>query len=92
MIGGPGRKICSFLWIYTGFPSSDYEGINTEVVRENCGRFLARRDEVVADLAAGVPDSGTAHAIGYAMEAGIPFRRVLTEEATLLLPRKRGTK
>jgi amidophosphoribosyltransferase len=75
--GGPGRKICSFLWIYTGFPSSVYEGINTEIVRENCGRFLAKRDNVEADLAAGVPDSGTAHAIGYAMEAGIPFRRVL---------------
>lgn len=71
------RKICSFFWIYTGFPCADYEKINTERVRENCGRFLALRDDVEADLAAGVPDSGTAHAIGYAMGAGIPFRRVL---------------
>ncbi|MGA1820137.1 MAG: amidophosphoribosyltransferase [Thermoplasmatota archaeon] len=75
--GREGRSICAFLWIYTGFPASSYEGINTEVVRENCGRFLAMRDDVEADLAAGVPDSGTAHAIGYAMESGIPFRRVL---------------
>jgi len=71
------RKICAFLWIYTGFPCADYEGINTEKVRENCGKYLALRDDVEADLAAGVPDSGTAHAIGYAMEKDIPFRRVL---------------
>ena len=71
------KKICAFLWIYTGFPASDYEGINVEKVRENCGRFLAKRDNVEIDLAAGVPDSGTAHAIGYAMESKKPFRRVL---------------
>jgi amidophosphoribosyltransferase len=71
------RKVCAFLWVYTGFPCANYEGINTERVRENCGGFLARRDNVRGDLAAGVPDSGTAHAIGYAMESGIPFRRVL---------------
>jgi amidophosphoribosyltransferase len=75
--GSEDRRICSFLWIYTGFPASSYEGINVEVVRENSGRFLAKRDTVEADLAAGVPDSGTAHAIGYAMESGIPYRRVL---------------
>jgi amidophosphoribosyltransferase len=71
------NKICAFLWIYTGFPASTYEGINVEKVRENCGRFLAKRDNVEIDLASGVPDSGTAHAIGYAMESGKPFRRVL---------------
>ncbi|MEA3559895.1 MAG: amidophosphoribosyltransferase, partial [Candidatus Thermoplasmatota archaeon] len=71
------RKICSFLWIYTGFPSSSYEGINTEIVRERSGAFLAKRDDVEADIVAGVPDSGTAHAIGYAMESGLPYRRVL---------------
>jgi amidophosphoribosyltransferase len=75
--GSAGKNICSFLWIYTGFPASSYEGINVEVVRENSGRFLAKRDSVEADLVAGVPDSGTAHAIGYAMESGIPYRRVL---------------
>ena len=76
--GGSGNnRICAFLWIYTGFPASSYEGINVEKVRENCGRFLAKRDNVEIDLASGVPDSGTAHAIGYAMESGKPFRRVL---------------
>jgi amidophosphoribosyltransferase len=69
--------ICSFLWIYTGFPGSTYEGLNVERVRERSGALLAQRDKVQADLAAGVPDSGTSHAIGYAMESGLPFRRVL---------------
>ncbi len=71
------NKICAFLWIYTGFPASSYEGLNVEKVRENCGRFLAKRDNVEIDVVAGVPDSGTTHAIGYAMESGKPFRRVL---------------
>lgn len=75
--GSKTNQICAFLWIYTGFPASSYEGINVEKVRENCGRFLAKRDNVEIDLASGVPDSGTAHAIGYAMESGKPFRRVL---------------
>jgi len=75
--GSKVNKICAFLWIYTGFPASAYEGINVEKVRENCGRFLAKRDNVEIDLVSGVPDSGTAHAIGYAMESGKPFRRVL---------------
>jgi amidophosphoribosyltransferase len=70
-------KICAFLWVYTGFPASSYEGINVEQVRENCGKFLAKRDQVKADLVSGVPDSGVAHAIGYAIESGIPYRRVL---------------
>jgi len=77
--GNKCNKICAFLWIYTGFPASTYEGINVEQVRENCGRFLARRDNVKIDLAAGVPDSGTGHAIGYAMESGKPYRRVLVK-------------
>lgn len=71
------KQICTFLWIYTGFPASTYENISVEVVRERCGRFLAKRDDVEADIAAGVPDSGVAHAIGYAMESGIPYRRPL---------------
>ncbi|MBN1280575.1 MAG: amidophosphoribosyltransferase [Candidatus Thermoplasmatota archaeon] len=70
-------KICAFLWVYTGFPASSYEGVNVEKVREGCGRFLAKRDTVQADLVSGVPDSGVAHAIGYAMESKIPYRRVL---------------
>jgi amidophosphoribosyltransferase len=75
--GRQGLKVCAFLWIYTGFPASSYEGINVEKVRENCGRFLAKRDSVKADLVSGVPDSGVAHAVGYAIESGIPYRRVL---------------
>lgn len=73
----PGKKmkICTFLWVYYGYPSSAYEGISVEKMRYNCGRLLARRDNADADIVAGVPDSGTAHAIGYANESGIPFSR-----------------
>ncbi len=72
---GKDMKICTFLWIYYGYPSSSYEGVSVEQARYNCGRLLARRDNVKPDIVAGVPDSGTAHAIGYANEAGIPFSR-----------------
>lgn len=68
-------QVCSFLWVYYGYPSSDYEGINVEEARNRCGAALARNDRVNADLVAGIPDSGTSHAIGYANEAGIPFGR-----------------
>lgn len=72
------KQVCSFLWIYTGFPASSYEGINTETVRERCGRALAKKDkDIEVDVVSGVPDSGTAHAIGYAMESGKPYRRPL---------------
>jgi len=77
--GKPISQICAFLWIYTGYPASSYENISVEVVRENCGRFLARQDNIKADLVAGVPDSGVGHAIGYAMESGLPYRRPLTK-------------
>ncbi len=72
-------QICSFLWIYTGFPTSNYEGINSEIVRERCGQCLARSDTVKPDVVAGVPESGVAHAVGYAMESGIPYRRPLVK-------------
>jgi len=72
---GDSLKICSFLWVYYGYPASTYEGRNTEKVRNRCGAFLAKRDDVKADFVCGIPDSGTAHAIGYAHEAGIPYRR-----------------
>lgn len=70
-------KICTFLWIYYGYPTASYEGVNVETMRYNCGKYLARRDKdsVHPDSVAGVPDSGTAHAIGYANESGIPFTR-----------------
>ena len=72
---GEKMKICTFLWVYYGYPSSSYEGISVEQMRYNCGKLLARRDNVAADTVAGVPDSGTAHAVGYANESGIPFSR-----------------
>ncbi len=76
---GKDMKICTFLWIYYGYPSSSYEGISVEQMRYNCGAALAKRDagrdNVKPDIVAGVPDSGTAHAIGYANESGIPFSR-----------------
>ncbi len=73
----PGKKmkICTFLWIYYGYPSSSYEGMSVERMRYRCGKALAKRDDVEADIVAGVPDSGTAHAVGYANESGVPFSR-----------------
>ena len=73
----PGKemKICTFLWVYYGYPSSSYEGISVEKMRYHCGALLAERDDVKPDIVAGVPDSGTAHAIGYANRSGIPFSR-----------------
>ena len=72
---GKDMKICTFLGVYYGYPSAKYEGVNVEEMRYKCGQLLARRDNVVADVVAGVPDSGTAHAVGYANESGIPFSR-----------------
>ncbi|MCX4340764.1 MAG: amidophosphoribosyltransferase [Lachnospiraceae bacterium] len=76
-LAAPGKdmKICTFLWIYYGYPSSSYEGVSVEEMRYRCGAMLAKRDDVKPDIVAGVPDSGTAHAIGYANESGIPFSR-----------------
>ncbi len=72
-------KICSFLWVYYGYPTSTYEGINVETMRYDCGKQLAKRDamrdDVNPDLVAGIPDSGIPHAIGYANASGIPFAR-----------------
>lgn len=68
-------KICTFLWVYYGYPASSYEGISVEQMRYNCGAKMAQRDNVKPDIVAGVPDSGTAHAVGYANESGIPFSR-----------------
>lgn len=68
-------KFCSFLWVYYGYPTSTYEGVNVESMRYQCGKLLARRDEARPDIVAGVPDSGIAHAIGYANASGIPFAR-----------------
>jgi len=78
--GGNISQICAFLWIYAGFPASNYEGINVETVRERCGKFLAKQDrDIKVDVVSGVPDSGTTHALGYAMESGKPYRRPLVK-------------
>ncbi len=71
-------KVCTFLWIYYGFPASTYEGLNVENIRYKCGAALAKRDKtrrLTPDLVAGVPDSGVAHAIGYSNESGTPYGR-----------------
>ncbi len=73
----PKMKICTFLWVYYGYPSSSYEGISVEKMRYRCGAKLAERDHIKPDIVVGVPDSGTAHAIGYSNAAGIPFSRPL---------------
>ena len=70
-------KVCSFLWVYYGYPTSSYEGVNVEEMRYRCGSMLAKHDrkDIKLDVVAGVPDSGLAHAIGYANESGVPYAR-----------------
>ena len=68
-------KICTFLWVYFGYPASSYEGTSVEEMRYRCGQLMAKRDDAKPDIVAGVPDSGIAHAVGYANESGIPFSR-----------------
>lgn len=75
MAPGSKMRICTFLWVYYGYPSSTYEGVSVEQMRYNCGKNMAKRDHVKPDIVAGVPDSGTAHAVGYANESGVPFSR-----------------
>jgi amidophosphoribosyltransferase len=72
---GNHMQICSFLWIYYGYPASSYEGINVEASRYRCGAALARNDDVEVDRVAGIPDSGTAHALGYAAQAQVTYCR-----------------
>ena len=70
-------QICTFLWVYYGFPASDYEGINTEYVRETAGRVMGEEDETEADCVCGIPDSGVGMALGYAEGRGIPYKRAV---------------
>jgi amidophosphoribosyltransferase len=72
---GDQMQICAFLWVYYGFPASSYEGINVEAARNRCGAALASAERMDIDIVAGIPDSGTGHAVGYAHQAGIPYRR-----------------
>ena len=69
------KQVCSFLWVYYGYPSSWYEGVNVEESRYRCGAAIARHDDVDVDYAAGIPDSGVGHAVGYANERHIPYKR-----------------
>ena len=72
------KKICSFLWVYFGYPSSGYEGVSVEAMRNKCASLMAKRDNIsteTVDIVAGVPDSGIAHAVGYANKSGVPFSR-----------------
>ena len=82
VLAAPGKKmrVCAFLWVYYGYPSSVYEGVSVERMRYNCGKYMAQRDAFpadAADIVAGVPDSSIAHAVGYANESRIPFSRPL---------------
>ena len=70
-------QICSFLWVYYGFPASDYEGINTEYGRGRCGKMLGEEDETEADLVCGIPDSGVGFALGYAEGHNVPYKRAV---------------
>ena len=71
-------QICSFLWVYYGFPASDYQGINTEYVRERNGQLMGEKDtSVEADLVCGIPDSGVGMAIGYSHGKNIPYKRAV---------------
>lgn len=76
---GTAMQVCSFLWVYYGYPPSFYEQINVDESRYRCGAALARRDHVEADFVAGIPDSGLGHAIGYSNERNIPLKRPYTK-------------
>lgn len=71
------EQICSFLWVYYGFPASDYLGVNAEAMREECGRRMGSKDHTDADCVCGIPDSGVGHALGYSEGRGIPYQRAV---------------
>lgn len=79
VLQAPARReqICSFLWVYYGFPASDYNGINAEAVREAAGRAMGAEDDTEADCVCGIPDSGVGHALGYSEGHNIPYRRAV---------------
>ncbi len=70
-------QICAFMWVYYGFPASDYEGVNTEYVREEAGKVMGQEDDTEADCVCGIPDSGVGTALGYAEGHGIPYKRAV---------------
>ena len=71
------EQICSFLWVYYGFPTSDYEGINVEAVRERNGKMMGEQDDTEVDCVCGIPDSGVGMALGYAEGHGVPYKRAV---------------
>ncbi|MDD2598767.1 MAG: amidophosphoribosyltransferase [Kiritimatiellae bacterium] len=77
--GGNEMKMCAFLWVYYGYPASTYEGRNVEESRNECGARLAACEQVEIDSVVGIPDSGVGHGLGYAAEAGIPYRRAFVK-------------
>lgn len=89
-------RICSFHWIYYGYPASTYENRNVERVRYRCGAALAKRDHIKADMVAGIPDSGTAHALGYANAAQLPYGRPFVKYTPTwprsFMPQNQGTR
>ena len=70
-------QICSFLWVYYGFPASDYEGVNVEYVREIAGKKMGEEDPIEADCVCGIPDSGVGHALGFSHGSSIPYKRAV---------------
>ncbi len=72
-------QVCSFLWVYYGFPTSTYEGRNVEAMRHTCGVLMGEQDETQVDLVAGIPDSGVGMATGYAEGIGVPYRRAISK-------------
>ena len=77
----PGKEmqICSFLWVYYGFPNSTYEGKNVEKVRYDCGLEMGKDDHEEVDSICGIPDSGVGVALGYAESKGVPYHRAITK-------------
>lgn len=76
---GDTMQICSFLWVYYGFPTSDYEGRNAEQVRNACGYIMGKTDDTEVDCACGIPDSGIGMAVGYAAGKGVPYQRAISK-------------
>lgn len=74
-----GMQICSFLWVYYGFPTSCYEGRNAEAMRVACGRDMGKEDTVEVDCACGIPDSGIGMAVGYAEGHKVPYARAISK-------------
>lgn len=73
----PKMQVCAFLWVYYGFPISDYEGRNAEEVRNACGRAMGKEDGAQVDCVCGIPDSGIGMAVGYSEGSGVPYRRAI---------------